>query len=62
MRFGILGILSLIIISGCSFSPLPETQIISEEPLVFGYITEINQDKQILQVVENYIERGSYKW
>jgi hypothetical protein len=54
MRFAFFGVLTLIIITGCSnSSPLPETQIISEEPLIIGYITEINLDKQVFQVVEN---------
>jgi hypothetical protein len=45
-------LLSLIFISGCT-SSLPETQIISEEPLIIGYITEIDLEKQVIQVVEN---------
>jgi hypothetical protein len=44
--------LSLILITGCT-NPYPETQIISEEPLIIGYITEINEEKQVIQVVEN---------
>jgi hypothetical protein len=47
-----LTLLSLIFVSGCK-SSLPETQIISEEPLIIGYITEINEVNKVILVVEN---------
>jgi hypothetical protein len=48
----ILIFLPLIFVSGCT-NPQPKTQIVSEEPLIIGYITDINEEKQVIQVVEN---------
>ncbi|MCS0542617.1 hypothetical protein NXY55_21835 [Aeromonas veronii] len=47
-------LMTFIFVSGCSnSSTMPETLIISEEPLIIGYIVDINEDKDVIQVVEN---------
>ncbi|MDR4885982.1 hypothetical protein RGU12_00290 [Fredinandcohnia sp. QZ13] len=39
-------------VSGCTY-PYQKTEIVSEEPLIIGYITDINEEKQVIHVVEN---------
>jgi len=45
-------LLTFIFVSGCT-KPYPKTQIVSYEPLIIGYITDINEEKDVIQVVEN---------
>lgn len=50
----ILILLIFIILSGCSSAnTISQTEIITEEPLIIGYIVEIDEDKDIIHVVEN---------
>lgn len=45
-----------------SMSPLPLTEIIAEEPLIIGYIVEVNEEKQVIAIVENITKQEALDW
>ncbi|MFC6038788.1 hypothetical protein ACFPYN_04880 [Paenisporosarcina macmurdoensis] len=45
-----------------AISPLPLTEIITEEPLIIGYIVEINEEKQVIAIVENITKKEAIDW
>ena len=44
-----------------SMSPLPLTEIISEEPLIIGHIVEVNEEKQVIAIVEKHNKTRSHR-
>ncbi|WP_342541781.1 hypothetical protein MHH33_11160 [Paenisporosarcina sp. FSL H8-0542] len=58
---------SIMLLGGCnedetSMSPLPLTEIIAEEPLIIGYIVEVNEEKQVIAIVENITKQVAIDW